>query len=106
MSVWRIISDCPNQPDLSKQLKTHIAFSMFPILDTNLWRREKHRGTLTVSMMQISQLFSRLFLRLERAILEKNALDKVAPEIVFQSKDGAIFSSIAKLMMFSIVMIF
>jgi hypothetical protein len=39
-------------------------------------------------------------LRLERAILEKNALDKVAPEIVFQSKDGAIFSSIAKLMMF------
>ena len=36
MSVWRIISDCPNQPDLPRQLKTHIAFSMFPILDTNL----------------------------------------------------------------------
>ncbi len=31
---------CPNQPvlpDLPKQLKTHIAFSMFPILNTNLW---------------------------------------------------------------------
>ena len=51
-------------------------------------------------MMQISQLFSRLFLRLERAILEKNAMDKVAPEIFFQPKDGAIFSSIAKLMIF------
>ena len=25
------------RPGLSKQLKTHIAFSMFPILDTNLW---------------------------------------------------------------------
>ena len=39
MSVWRINSDCPNQPalaDLPRQLKTHIAFSMFPILDTNL----------------------------------------------------------------------
>ena len=36
MSVWRIISDCPNQPNLPNQLKTHIAFSMFPILDTNL----------------------------------------------------------------------
>ena len=23
---------CPNQPDLPKQLKTHTAFSMFPIL--------------------------------------------------------------------------
>ena len=34
MSVWRIISDCPNQPDLPRQLK---AFSMFSILDTNLW---------------------------------------------------------------------
>jgi hypothetical protein len=39
MSVWRIIPDCPiqpNLPDLPRQLKTHIAFSMFPILDTNL----------------------------------------------------------------------
>ena len=26
----------PKQPDLPKLLKTHIAFSMFPILDTNL----------------------------------------------------------------------
>ena len=42
--------------------------------------------------LRFSQLFSRLFLRLERAILEKNALGKVAPEIVFQTKDGAIFS--------------
>jgi hypothetical protein len=32
-----MISDCPNQPNLPRQLKTHIAFSMFPILDTNLW---------------------------------------------------------------------
>ena len=37
LSVWKIISDCPNQPNLPRQLKTHIAFSMFPILDTNLW---------------------------------------------------------------------
>ena len=37
-SVWRIISDCPIQPDLPIKLKTHIAFSMFPILDTNLWQ--------------------------------------------------------------------
>ena len=37
MSVWRIFSDCPNQPDMPRQLKTHISFSMFPILDTNLW---------------------------------------------------------------------
>ena len=36
MSVWRMISDCPNQPNLPRQLKTHIAFSIFPILDTNL----------------------------------------------------------------------
>ena len=28
---------CPNQPDLPKQLKTHTAFSMFPIVDVNLW---------------------------------------------------------------------
>ena len=28
---------CPNQPDLPRQLKTYIVFSMFPILDTNLW---------------------------------------------------------------------
>ena len=28
---------CPNQPNLPRQLKTHISFSMFPILDTNLW---------------------------------------------------------------------
>ena len=42
MSVWRIFSDCQNQPkwpDLPRQKKTHIAFSMFPILDTNLWSR-------------------------------------------------------------------
>ena len=26
-------------PDLPRQLKTHIAFSTFPILDTNLWLR-------------------------------------------------------------------
>ena len=26
-----------NQPNLLWQLKSHIAFSMFPILDTNLW---------------------------------------------------------------------
>ena len=31
------ISDCPNQPDLPRQLKTHLAFLLFPILDTNLW---------------------------------------------------------------------
>ena len=31
MSVLRIISVCPNQPDLPSQLKTHIAFSMCPI---------------------------------------------------------------------------
>ena len=40
MSVWRIIPDCPfqpNLPNLPRQLKTHIAFSMFPILDRNLW---------------------------------------------------------------------
>ena len=37
LSVWRIISDCPNQPDLPGKLKTHIAFSMFPIVDTNLF---------------------------------------------------------------------
>ena len=24
LSVWRMISDCPNQPDLPRQLKTHI----------------------------------------------------------------------------------
>ena len=31
---------CPNQPilpNLPRRLKTHIAFLMFPILDTNLW---------------------------------------------------------------------
>ena len=31
---------CPNQPflpNLPRWLKTHLAFSMFPILDTNLW---------------------------------------------------------------------
>ena len=37
LSVWRILSDCPNQPNLPRPLKTHIGFSMFPILDTNLW---------------------------------------------------------------------
>ena len=38
LSVWRILSVCPNQPNLPRQLKTHIAFLMFPILefDTNL----------------------------------------------------------------------
>ena len=35
--VWKMISDCPNQPNLPRELKTRIAFSMFPILDTNLW---------------------------------------------------------------------
>ena len=38
--VWRKISGCPNQPNqpiLPRWLKTHLAFSMFPILDTNLW---------------------------------------------------------------------
>ena len=29
--------DYPNQPHLLRQSKTHIAFSMFPILDTYLW---------------------------------------------------------------------
>ena len=29
-------SDYPNQPILPRQLKSHIAFLMFPILDTNL----------------------------------------------------------------------
>ena len=28
---------CQKLPGLPRQLKTHIAFSMFPILDTNLW---------------------------------------------------------------------
>ena len=37
MLVWAIIFDYPNHPDLPRQLKTHIAFSMFPTLDTNLW---------------------------------------------------------------------
>ena len=40
MSVLILNSDCQNQPVLPKlprQLKTDIAFSMFPILDTNLW---------------------------------------------------------------------
>ena len=40
LSVWRIISGCQTQPDLPnlpRWLKSHIAFSMFPILDTNLW---------------------------------------------------------------------
>ena len=36
LSVWRTIQYCPNQPNLPKQLKIHTAFSMFPILDTNL----------------------------------------------------------------------
>ena len=39
LSVWRIISDCPNQPDLPRQLKTRTDFSMVPILDTNLCYR-------------------------------------------------------------------
>ena len=29
---------CPNQPNLPRQLKTHLTSSMFPILDTNLCR--------------------------------------------------------------------
>ena len=37
LSVWRTIQYCPNQPNLPRQLKPHIAFSMFHILDTNLW---------------------------------------------------------------------
>ena len=41
LSVWRAIHYCPNQPDLPRQLKTHIVFSMFPILDTNLCIRFK-----------------------------------------------------------------
>ena len=41
LSVSRIISDSPNQPNLPRQLKNHIAFSMFPILDTNLWLAQK-----------------------------------------------------------------
>ena len=39
LSVWGIISGCQTQPDLPnlpRWLKSHIAFSMFPILDTNL----------------------------------------------------------------------
>ena len=29
---------CPNLPNLPRQLKTHIVFSVFPILGTNLWQ--------------------------------------------------------------------
>ena len=41
LSVWRIISDCPNQP---RQLKIHIAFSMFSILGTNLWPKTRSKA--------------------------------------------------------------
>ena len=89
-----------------RDIHSEIYWPLDSLFLLQLSRREKHRGTLTVSMMQIWQLLSRLFLRLERAILEKNAMYKVAPEIFFQPKDGAIFSSIAKLIIVSIVMIF
>ena len=42
MSVRRIFSDCPNQPNLPRQLKTYIAFSIVPILNTNLCCRPYH----------------------------------------------------------------
>ena len=41
LSVWRTVSVLPNLPNLPGQLKTHIAFSMFPIIDTNLWFTHK-----------------------------------------------------------------
>ena len=34
--VWQFYY-CPNEPYIPRQLKTHIAFSMFPIVDTNLF---------------------------------------------------------------------
>ena len=37
LSVWRTIQYCPNQPNLPRQLKTLIAFSMFPTLCTSQW---------------------------------------------------------------------
>ena len=36
LSVWRTISVLPKSAHLPRQLKTHMAFSMFPILDTHL----------------------------------------------------------------------
>ena len=41
MSLWKIIFDGPNLP---RQLKTHISFSMFPILDTNLCLFAGYKG--------------------------------------------------------------
>ena len=36
LSVWRTVSVLPKPARSAQMLKTHIAFSMFPILDTNL----------------------------------------------------------------------
>ena len=38
-SHFRDFPDSTNQPGMPRQLKTHIAFSMFPILGTNLWHQ-------------------------------------------------------------------
>ena len=58
---------CLNQPDLAnlpRQLKTHIAFSMFPILDTNLWPnytnlRVIERWWWMLGLFQLTNILSR-----------------------------------------------
>ena len=41
LSVWRTVSVLAKSAQSAQTVKPHIAFSMFPILDTNLWY--KHR---------------------------------------------------------------
>ena len=36
LSVWRIISDCPNQPDLPRQMKTHIKSVHFTVTRSSI----------------------------------------------------------------------
>ena len=53
--------DSPNQPGLPRQLKTHIGFSMFPILGTNLWyytialTLSLDQGTINVGTSRLSR---------------------------------------------------
>ena len=103
LSVWRIISGCPNQPilpNLPRRLKTHIAFSMFPILDTNLWSYWRYisfakfrwkRVLSSFRVFQSSKLTTRTRILYFVQISKKKGNAKAAAETLWKPKGILIF---------------